>query len=218
MLTLLWLLLALIHCTACTKVTHLELNITWVNRNPDGLHERPVMGINGQWPIPPLHVTKGERVIITVHNYLNNETTSLHWHGLYMNGTAHMDGPPGVAQCEISPGDSFVYDFTIQQPGTYWFHSHTRGQYPDGLRAPLIVDDPENPFKQEFDEEIVLSFSDWYHDLMRPLLASFLSVTNPTGAEPVPKSALINDSQNVTVAVQPGKTYLIRMVNTTMED
>lgn len=58
----------------------------------------------------------------------------------------------------------------------------------------------------------MLSFSDWYHDQMKPLLASFVRVTNPTGAEPVPNSALINDSQNVTIAVQPGKTYLIRMV------
>lgn len=104
-------------------------------------------------------------------------------------------------------------DTQIDQPGTYWFHSHTRGQYPDGLRAPLIVHDPENPFRDDFDDEIVLSFSDWYHDLMRPLLKSFISVTNPTGAEPVPNSALINDSQNVTVAVQPGNTYLIRMVS-----
>ena len=59
----------------------------------------------------------------------------------------------------------------------------------------------------------MLSFSDWYHEPMRPLLASFISVTNPTGAEPVPKSALINDSQNVTIAVREGKTYLIRMVS-----
>ncbi|KAF2438872.1 multicopper oxidase [Karstenula rhodostoma CBS 690.94] len=213
MLHALWLLLAFLHGAACTKTTYLEFNVTWVNRNPDGLHERPVMGINGQWPIPALHVTKGERVVIAVSNHLGNETTSLHWHGLYMNGTSYMDGPPGIAQCEIPPGESFVYDFKIDQPGTYWFHSHTRGQYPDGLRAPLIVNDPENPSKEEVDGEIVLSFSDWYHDLMRPLLASFVSVTNPTGAEPVPKSALINDSQNVTVAIQPGKTYLIRMVN-----
>ena len=73
--------------------------------------------------------------------------------------------------------------------------------------------DLDGPFKDKYDEEIVLSFSDWYHDPMRKLLQSFLSVTNPTGAEPVPKSALINDSQNVTVAVQPGKTYMIRMVS-----
>ncbi|KAF2993684.1 hypothetical protein E8E13_001519 [Curvularia kusanoi] len=101
----------------------------------------------------------------------------------------------------------------VDQPGTYWFHSHTRGQYPDGFRAPLIVHDPQSPFKNDFDEEIVLSFSDWYHDPMRKLLASFISVTNPTGAEPVPKSALINDAQDVKLPVQSGKTYMIRMVN-----
>jgi iron transport multicopper oxidase len=40
-----------------------------------------------------------------------------------------------------------------------------------------------------------------------------LSKTNPTGAEPVPNAALMNDTQNITVAVQPGKTYLFRVVN-----
>ncbi|KAF1929489.1 multicopper oxidase [Didymella exigua CBS 183.55] len=213
MISVLWLLLLFTCSAACTEVTHLEFNVTWVNRNPDGRQDRPVMGINGQWPIPALHVTKGEQLIVTVRNQLGNETTSLHWHGLYQNGTAHMDGPPGITQCEIPHDDYIVYDFKIDQPGTYWFHSHTRGQYPDGLRAPLIVHDPENPFRDDFDEEIVLSFSDWYHDLMRPLLKSFISVTNPTGAEPVPQSALINDAQNVTVFVQSGKTYMIRMVN-----
>lgn len=72
--------------------------------------------------------------------------------------------------------------------------------------------DPEDPFRDEYDEEIVLSFSDWYHDPMRSLLASFVSVTNPTGAEPVPNSALINDSNDTKIPVQSGKTYLIRMV------
>ncbi|KAJ4989338.1 multicopper oxidase [Stagonosporopsis vannaccii] len=213
MFATLWALTILLLGAASAKVTYHEFNVTWVNRNPDGLRDRPVMGINGQWPIPALRVTKGERLVVTVRNLLGNETTSVHWHGLYMNGTAHMDGPPGVTQCEIPHGDSFVYDFRVDQPGTYWFHSHTRGQYPDGLRAPLIVHDPEDPFQGHYDEEVVLSFSDWYHEPMRSLLASFVSVTNPTGAEPVPSSALINDSQDVVVPVQSGRTYLIRMVN-----
>lgn len=48
---------------------------------------------------------------------------------------------------------------------------------------------------------------------MHTLLAKFISVTNPTGAEPIPKSSLINDTQNIKVPVQAGKTYLIRMIN-----
>ena len=45
------------------------------------------------------------------------------------------------------------------------------------------------------------------------MLKQFISVTNPTGAEPVPDSALMNDTQNLTVPVEPGKTYLFRLAN-----
>jgi len=101
----------------------------------------------------------------------------------------------------------------VNQPGTYWFHSHVRAQYPDGLRAPLIVHDPDSPFQDMYDEEVVLTFSDWYDTLGSTLLKSFLSYTNPTGAEPVPNAALMNDTQNLQFTVKPGKTYFFRMVN-----
>jgi iron transport multicopper oxidase len=48
---------------------------------------------------------------------------------------------------------------------------------------------------------------------MATLLPRFLGKTNPSGAEPVPKAALLNDTQNLNVTVEPGKTYLFRMVN-----
>lgn len=73
--------------------------------------------------------------------------------------------------------------------------------------------DPESPHRDLYDEEIILSFSDWYHGLMRGLLADFISIKNPSGAEPVPDSALMNDTQNLGIPIQPGKTYLFRMVN-----
>lgn len=76
-----------------------------------------------------------------------------------------------------------------------------------------MVNDPENPYAGQYDEEIVLTLSDWYHDEMSGLMDSFISYANPTGAEPVPNSALMNDTQNLTVAVQPGKTYLFHMAN-----
>ena len=64
-----------------------------------------------------------------------------------------------------------------------------------------------------YDEEIVLTLSDWYHESMAVLIPSFLSVANPTGAEPIPDAALLNDAQNITVSVEPGKTYMIRVIN-----
>ncbi|KAK8170537.1 putative ferrooxidoreductase Fet3 [Phyllosticta citribraziliensis] len=175
--------------------------------------ERPVIGINGQWPLPVLNLTKGDRVIANVYNGLGNESTSIHWHGFFHRGTNDMDGPPHVVQCEISPGSTFTYNFTLEQSGLYWYHSHSRGQYPDGLRQALIITDPENPYRGQYDEELVVTLSDWYHDQMPGLLKDFISVSNPTGAEPVPNSALMNETQNFELPVQPGKTYLLRLVN-----
>ncbi|KAK4693135.1 iron transport multicopper oxidase, partial [Lecanoromycetidae sp. Uapishka_2] len=198
---------------AHTATITYDFNITWVTANPDGMFPRPVIGINGQWPIPYITATVGDRVIVNVLNQLENQTTSLHFHGLYMNGTTEMDGPVGVTQCAIPIGGSFLYNFTVDQPGTYWYHSHETAQYPDGLRGPLIVNDPDSPYKGQYDEERVLTVSDWYHDQMTFLMKSFLSVTNPTGAEPVPEAALFNDTQNLTTAVEPGKTYMFRIIN-----
>ncbi|KAH6656212.1 Cupredoxin [Truncatella angustata] len=202
----------LVGISSAATVTY-DFNVTWVTANPDGAYDRPTIGINGQWPIPPITASVGDNVMIHVTNLLGNETTSLHFHGLYMNGTTHMDGPEQVSQCAIQPGSSFTYNFTIDQPGTYWYHSHTRGQYPDGLRGPLIIHDPDSPFLGQYDEEVVLTVSDWYHDLMTDMLPGFISKSNPTGAEPVPNNALFNETQNLTVPIQPGKTYLFRMVN-----
>ncbi|TKA61866.1 hypothetical protein B0A49_10885 [Cryomyces minteri] len=46
------------------------------------------------------------------------------------------------------------------------------------------------------------------------LLARYADPTqNPTGGEPVPYSALLNDAQGISLNVQPGKTYFLRTVN-----
>ena len=48
-----------------------------------------------------------------------------HWHGLFQEGTTYADGPVGVNQCPIPPGDSFLYEFEVlDQAGTFWYHAH----------------------------------------------------------------------------------------------
>lgn len=60
----------------------LNWNITWVNdAAPDGFN-RPVIGVNGNWPPPVLEAQVGEQVTIVVWNKLGNQSTSLHWHGI----------------------------------------------------------------------------------------------------------------------------------------
>ena len=40
-------------------------------------------------------------------------------------------------------------------------HSHNMGQYPDGLRGPMIVKDPNDPYAGKYDEEVIVTLSDW---------------------------------------------------------
>lgn len=111
-------LLSLLSLSAFSAIafaeTHVfDWNITWVTANPDGLQPRPVIGINNEWPLPLLNFTKGDRVIANVRNQLGNESTSVHFHGFFQNGTNEMDGPPGVTQCNIPPNETMVYNFTV---------------------------------------------------------------------------------------------------------
>lgn len=68
LITLLLLLAdGLLPAVGADTVTY-DWNIGWITANPDGQHERRVIGINGQWPMPLLNITKGARIIVNLHN------------------------------------------------------------------------------------------------------------------------------------------------------
>ena len=106
------LLLIIASISEAATVTY-DFNITWVTANPDGQFQRPTIGVNGVWPLPIMTATVGDQMIVNVDNQLGNQTTSLHFHGLFMNGTTDMDGPSQVSQCGIPPGSQFTYNFTV---------------------------------------------------------------------------------------------------------
>jgi iron transport multicopper oxidase len=85
------------------------------------------------------------------------------------------------------------------------------GQYPDGLRSPFIIRNPNEPYT--YDDEIIITMSDWYYKEMNEGIQDFMSYKNPTGAEPIPQAALFNDAQNGTIKFQAGKTYRLRFIN-----
>ncbi|KAK3385615.1 Cupredoxin [Podospora didyma] len=191
-----------------------DWDIGWVRAAPDGF-ARPFVGINGQWPCPPLVANLGDEIKIRVTNSLGNESTAIHFHGLFQENTTYSDGPAMVTQCPIQPGGYFVYQFVINQPGTYWYHAHIGGQYIDGLRGALIVKDVRAPYGIP-DQEFAVTLSDLYHKEAPFLVHEYLSAENSDatgGAEPVPDSNLINDAQNVKFNISPGKTYLFRIIN-----
>jgi iron transport multicopper oxidase len=109
--TILLVFLSIFTAVLAKTVTH-DWNITWATANPDGMFDRRVYSINGQWPVPILEVDIGDRVIINMENGLGDRDTSLHFHGLFQNGTVEMDGPAFVTQCPVAPGQRITYNFT----------------------------------------------------------------------------------------------------------
>lgn len=79
------------------------------------------MGYNGRTPGPVIEVAEGDRVRIYVTNRLT-EPTSVHWHGVFLPNA--MDGVSGLSQRPINPGETFKYEFTMRQWGTFMYHSH----------------------------------------------------------------------------------------------
>ncbi|AOA62477.1 Ferro-O2-oxidoreductase [Komagataella phaffii CBS 7435] len=211
------LLAVLVASTCVTAKTH-TWNFTtgFVNANPDGVYERDdVIGLNGQWPLPVLEADKGDRIELYLTNGFEDYNTSLHFHGLFQNGTNSMDGPELITQCPIPPGETMLYNFTVDQVGAYWYHSHTAGQYGDGMRAAFIVHDgsDDDDFPYEYDEEFTFTISEWYHESSVDLIPNFMSRFNPTGAEPIPQNFLFNDTRNFTWNVEPSKTYKVNLIN-----
>ncbi|KAF1991284.1 multicopper oxidase [Aulographum hederae CBS 113979] len=185
-------------------------DITWVNAAPDG-YTRPVIGVNNQWPCPTLEANVGDEIIVNVKNSLGNQSTGLHWHGQWQKGTPHMDGTPQVAQCPIPDGESFTYKYTAAQSGTHWWHSHAEAQYPDGIRAPMIVHDRSYEGPLGVAKQFVMTVSDWYHE-QDPWIVHKL-LTNSGGPPPEVDASLMNDKQSDTFQVQPGKKYLFRFLS-----
>jgi FtsP/CotA-like multicopper oxidase with cupredoxin domain len=75
-----------------------------------------VWAYNGTVPGPTLRVRLGETVRVRFTNHLPQATT-IHWHGVRVPNA--MDGVPGVTQPAIQPGESFVYEFTPKDAGTF---------------------------------------------------------------------------------------------------
>jgi hypothetical protein len=71
-------------------------DIGFVQANPDGRAPRPVLGINGKFPNPTIAGNVGDKIVVNVNNKTPNETTSIHFHGLYQLNNNAQDGPPGM--------------------------------------------------------------------------------------------------------------------------
>ena len=127
---------------------------------PAGYAPTEVWGYDGLLPGPVLRVPQGGRLTRRLVNELP-VPTSIHWHGIRIDNA--MDGVAGLTQDPVPPGESFDYEFTVPDAGTYWYHAHTNSmeQVARGLSGPLIVDEADAP---DVDRDEVLMLDDWLID------------------------------------------------------
>jgi FtsP/CotA-like multicopper oxidase with cupredoxin domain len=116
-----------------------------------------VWGYNGSCPGPTIQANQGDRVRIVFENHLP-ESTSLHWHGLEI--PIEMDGLPYVTQQPVPPGGKFVYEFTLHQEGTYFYHSHGAMQEMMGMIGMFILH-PKQPYQPRVDHDYGIILQEW---------------------------------------------------------
>jgi FtsP/CotA-like multicopper oxidase with cupredoxin domain len=115
-------------------------------------------GYNGRTPGPVIEAVEGDRVRIYVTNALP-EPTSVHWHGIIL--PAGMDGVSGLSQAPIDVGETFKYEFTLRQHGTFLYHPHYDEMIQLGLGLTgVFVVHPRTP-KRKIDRDFVLLSHEW---------------------------------------------------------
>ncbi len=113
--------------------------------------------INGSLPAPTLRWREGDTVTIRVKNTLT-VPTSIHWHGIILD--YRMDGVPGITYRGIAPGETFTYQFKVQQAGTFWYHSPSGFQEQQGMYGAIVIE-PRDGMAVQADRDYVVMFSDW---------------------------------------------------------
>ncbi len=132
-----------------------SISVDRVVADLDGVRKAGI-GYNGKTPGETLRFKEGDTAVIHVTNNLD-EPTSIHWHGLIL--PYNQDGVPGISFPGIQPGETFTYKFPIVQSGTYWYHSHSGFQEPDGAYGSIVIESAKRePFK--YDREYVIQLAD----------------------------------------------------------
>lgn len=167
-----------------------------------------VLAFNGDIPAPVIRAKQGQPVRIEFTNNLD-EPTTIHWHGLRI--PIEMDGVPFLSQKPVMPGETFIYEFTPPDAGTFWYHPHMNSvvQLGKGLVGTFIVEEAVRP---DFDIDEVLILKHWHLDkkggwkaLTRPRYAARMGTPGEWGT-----ANGINNPQRV---YRPGSRVRLRLAN-----
>ena len=138
-----------------TKVFHLIAEPVKQKISP--LKTIDAWGFNGSAPGPTIQANQGDRVRVILENHLP-EPTSMHWHGLEI--PINTDGMPGISQEPVKPGERFVYEFTLHQAGTFFYHSHMAMQEMAGMLGAFILH-PTDPYEPHCDKDFLVHLQEY---------------------------------------------------------
>ncbi|TVU19683.1 hypothetical protein EJB05_35848, partial [Eragrostis curvula] len=180
--------------------------------------------VNGQFPGPRLVVREGDRLVVNVHNNINNNVT-FHWHGVRQIRSAWADGPSFITQCPIRPGQSYTYRFQIiGQRGTLWWHAHF-----SWLRATLYGPSSSSrraasATRSPSPTERCLSCS-WFNADPEAVIKQALQTGGgPNVSDAYTFNGLPGPTYNCSATdvfklrVKPGRTYMLRLINAALNN
>jgi FtsP/CotA-like multicopper oxidase with cupredoxin domain len=165
---------------------------------------------DGSVPGPEIRLRQGERIRVVAGNRLPKDTT-IHWHGVRVPNP--MDGAPYVTQPPIQPGESFTYEFTVPDAGTYWYHPHAHSaeEVGRGLMGAFVIEEPEPP---PVDRDLVWVLGDFRLREDASIVGGFDNPMEMSMAGRVGNTVTIN-GQVVPdrIAVRRGERIRLRLIN-----
>ncbi len=195
----------------------------WSRSNPESLVVSPasaplvmefgprteVWAYNESVPGPLLRYRQGDTLSLRVENQLPQPTT-IHWHGLRI--PIGMDGVPHLSQPPIAPGESFHYEFELEDAGTFWYHPHVESseQIGRGLRGVLIVDEIE-PIP--VDRDVVWVLDDWRLDQEAQIVPFDSNLRDASHNGRLGNVVTVNGDISETFTVHPGERLRLRLAN-----
>jgi FtsP/CotA-like multicopper oxidase with cupredoxin domain len=161
-------------------------------------------------PGPELRARQGDRLRIEFVNELPDAST-VHWHGVRVPNA--MDGVPHLTQPPVAgSGGRFVYEFPLEDAGTFWYHPHLGSpeQVGRGLYGALIVEE-QRPLP--VDRDIVWVLGDWRLDREARIVGDFRSFMDASHAGRIGNTVTINGKVPEAFDVRAGERLRLRLVN-----
>lgn len=175
------------------------------------------IGYNNSQTPTVLRFKEGEDVTLNVTNNLR-EDTSIHWHGLIL--PFDQDGVPKISFDGIKPGETFTYNFPIKQAGTYWFHSHSGFQEPDGAYGAIVIE-PKGGERIRANRDYVVQLTDTHPQRGKRIMRNLKMSADYYNRSQRTLQDLIKDSGNIGLkaALEDRKMWgRMRMMPTDVED